>query len=150
MPEIINIFFKINLAYINYIEDNNGNSNIAQSSLNEIFKKYIYLLNKFKKDVEINKIKIIIPQLITCFQYEKTYLYDFAVDLLTLYGEKNIDLIGFLLSSYLSFNENNNYMNLNSHIKYNNAVNIYNQSKNFVSLITKIKYKKPESFIWLY
>ena len=143
MPEIINLFFKLNLATINFIQIISQTQ--SQSLNQENLSKFLNLLNKFKNDVSINKIKIIIPQLIICYQYEKTPLYEFAVELLASYAQQNIDLMAFLLSSFLNFraedleligirpykkNHHNNY-------KYNSYVNTFNKSKNFVIAIKK-------------
>ena len=148
MPEIINLFLKINLAHINYINDNNNISQTQSQSLSdEKINKFRYLLNKFKKDIEINKIKIIIPQLIICYQYEKTYLYAFAIELLAMYAERNIDLIAYLLSSFLTFKpENIKNIGIKPHRnrsdlyeqKYKNIIKTFNRSKDFVM---KIKQK---------
>ena len=77
MPEIINLFFKINLAHINYLRENNMDNNNSQTQsqtlIDDNINKYITLLNKFRNQVSINKVKIIIPQLIICYQYENTY-----------------------------------------------------------------------------
>ena len=145
MPEIINLFFKINFAHINYINNKNSQTQSQSQSLSEEkINKFIYLLNKFKKEVEINKIKIIIPQLIICYQYEKTFLYSFAVELLTSYAEENIDLIAYLLASFLTFKTENlknigikPYRGRNDlyENKYRNFINTFSRSRNFVSLI---------------
>ena len=151
MPEIINLFFKINLAYINFIRDNNGDNNITQTESQSLsyekINKYKYLLNKFKKEISINKIKIIIPQLIICYQYENTYLYSFAIELLAIYAERNIDLIAYLLSSFLTFKpENLKSIGIRPHRgrnelyeqKYKNFIQTFKRSKDFV---LKIKQK---------
>ena len=145
MPEIINLFFKLNFAVSNYNQDNNLYNNSqsqTQSLIDEKINKFIYLLNKFKNDENINKVKIIIPQLMICYQYEKTYLYNFSIELLILYAEKNIHLIAYLLSSFLNFkiedlksiglrqSKNDLYNN-----KYKNYSNTFLKSKNFVSII---------------
>ena len=146
MPEIINLFFKFNLAYINYEKDNNIDLNMSIESQNimiEGINKYKYLLNKFRKEIHINKIKIIIPQLMICYQYENTPLYDFAVDLLVSYAKENIDLISFLLSSFLNFKEEDMKMmgikqyrnDPHSSEKYKIFLSTFSKSKKFVNLI---------------
>ena len=141
MPEIINLFFKINFAIINFKQNNILNSNISQTQ-SLLITKFENLLKKFVNDVSINKIKIIIPQLIICYQYENTQLYRYAIQLLASYAEKNIDLIAYLLSSFLIFNEGDlnligikNRRNHHSNDKYNNYKNTFNKSKKFVNSI---------------
>ena len=139
MPEIINLFFKINLS----INNSTSDRNISQSQSQTIIEnddKYRRLLDKFKKEVSINKVKIIIPQLIICYQYEKTKLYNFAIELLAFYANQNIDLIAFLLSSFLNFKEEDlksigikTYKH-DSH-NYNKYSNTFTKSKNFVNAI---------------
>ena len=50
MPEIINLFFKLNFAHTNYIRENNGDMNISQSQTQSISEenvnKFIYLFIK--------------------------------------------------------------------------------------------------------
>ena len=147
MPEIINLFFKINLAHINYIKENNLGLNNSfsqtQSLIEENIHKFAHLLDKFKKEVSINKVKIIIPQLIISYQYEDTYLYKFAIELLALYAEQNIDLIAYLLSSFLNFRQEDlktigikAYRNdSHSFDRYKNYLNTFEKSKKFVTLI---------------
>ena len=147
MPEIINLFFKLNFAVVNYNQDNNFNNNISQTqtqlSIDEKINKFIFLLNKFKNDLCINKVKMIIPQLIICYQYEHTLLYNFAIELLASYAESNIDLIAYLLSSFLNFKKEDlkniglkpNRGGDSHNNKYNNYLNTFNKSKNFVSII---------------
>ena len=160
MPEIINLFFKLNFAHANYIRENNGDMNISQTQTQSISEenvnKFIYLLNKFKKDVSINKVKIIIPQLIICYQYENTYLYNFAIELLALYAEENIDLIAYLLSSFLCFkidtlknlgikpHKGGNDIHNN---KYKNYINTFVRSKNFVTLIKSKLSQKNQNIL---
>ena len=148
MPEIINLFFKVNLAIENYSSGNNINRNISQiesqTIMDENINKYKYLLNKFKKEVNINKLKIIIPQLIICYQYLDTDLYNFAIELLASYAQQNIDLISFLLSSFLNFKIEDmknigikpSYRN-DSHLnnKYQYYLTTLGKSKKFVNLI---------------
>ena len=153
MPEIINLFFKINLAHINYLKENNIDRNFSQTQsqflIDENINKYIYLLEKFKKEVNINKIKIIIPQLIICYQYENTHLYNFAVELLVSYAQENIDLISFLLASFLNYKIEDMktigikpYRNDSHSVdKYKNYISSFEKSKNFVY---KIKHKLSE------
>lgn len=61
MPEIINLFFKLNIAVANYNHDYNVNNNIyqkqAQSLTDKKIKKLIFLLNQFKKGINIIKTK---------------------------------------------------------------------------------------------
>ena len=160
MPEIINLFFKINLAHINYIRDKNEDNNISQTQSQSLsdgkINKYKYLLNKFKKDVSINKIKIIIPQLIICYQYENTYLYSFAIEILAMYAEKNIDLIAYLLSSFLTFKaENLKNLGIKPHRgrnelyeqKYKNFIKIFNRSKDFVLQIKQKLNKENQNIL---
>jgi len=159
MPEIINLFFKLNFAVANYNQDNNINNNISQtqtqSLIDENINKFIFLLNKFKNDLSINKVKIIIPQLIICYQYDNTLLYNFAIELLTSYAEKNIDLIAYLLSSFLNFKIGDlkniglkTYRGGDSHNnKYNNYANTFNRSKNFVSIIKNKLSEKNQSIL---
>ena len=147
MPEIINLFFKINLAHINYIKENNLDVNNSfsqtQSLIDENINRYVRLLDKFKKEVSINKVKIIIPQLIICYQYEDTYLYNFAIELLALYAQQNIDLIAYLLSSFLNFKQEDmktigikTYRNdSHSFDRYKNFLNTFEKSKKFVNSI---------------
>ena len=148
MPEIINLFFKINLAHINYLRenimDNNNSQTQSQTSLiDENINKYIYLLKKFGNEVSINKIKIIIPQLIICYQYENTHLYNFAIELLVLYAQENIDSIAFLLSSFLNFKQEDMktigikiYGNdSHSDDRYKIYLNSFEKSKKFVTTI---------------
>ena len=147
MPEIINLFFKLNFAATNYNQDDDLNNNISQTQTQSLsqekINKFRFLLKKFKNDLSINKVKIIIPQLIICYQYDNTLLYNFAIELLTSYAEANIDLIAYLFSSFLNFKIDdlkniglkpnrggNSYNN-----KYNNYSNKFNSSKNFVSII---------------
>ena len=150
MPEIINLFFKLNFAHVNYLKENNENMTNSQfqtqSIAEENINRFKYLLNKFKNEINISKVKIIIPQLIICYQYENTYLNKFAIELLTLYAEENIDLIAYLLSSFLSFKMdtlknlgikpprggNDHYNN-----KYKNYINTFSKSKEFVSEIKR-------------
>ena len=147
LPEIINLFFKINFAVANYIQDKNSNNNIsktqADSSANDKINIFFFLLNKFKNEISINKLKIVIPQLIICYQYNNTLLYDFAIELLVCYAEANIDLIAYLFSSFLNFKidylENiemkpNRGGNLNNY-KYMNYLITFNRSKLFTSTI---------------
>ena len=141
MPEIINLFFKINFAIINFKQNNILNSNISQTQ-SLLITKFENLLKKFVNDVSINKIKIIIPQLIICYQYENTQLYRYAIQLLAVYAEKNIDLIAYLLSLFLIFNEGDlnligikNSKNHHNIDKYNNYKNTFNKSKKFVNSI---------------
>ena len=141
MPEIINLFFKMNLAHINIMK-NNILYTQTQSLIDENMNKYIQLLDKFRKEVSINKVKIIIPQLIICYQYENTYLYNFAIELLASYAQQNIDLIAYLLSSFLIFNKNDmrtigirTSRNDSHSFRYDNFSNIFEKSKNFVELI---------------
>ena len=145
MPEIINLFFKLNLAHINYVKDKNNIHDMSIESENlydKEMEKYKSLFKEFKK-IDINKIKIIIPQLIICYQYEKSLLYDFAKDLLASYANDNIDLIAFLLSSFLNFKEEDmkiigikQYRNdPYSSEKYKVFLNTFTKSKTFVNLI---------------
>ena len=159
MPEIINLFFKLNFAVANYNQDINENHNIsqtqAQSLIVEKINKFILLLNKFKKDLSINKVKIIIPQLMICYQYDNTLLYYFAIELLKSYAEKNIDLIAYLLSSFLNFKIDDlkeigleQYKRGDSHNnKYNNYANTFNRSKNFVSIIKNKLSEKNQNIL---
>jgi hypothetical protein len=144
MPEIINLFFKMNLALINYAFDKNNPLTKSQSILmNENKNKYIDLLDAFKNEVSINKVKIIIPQLIICYQYENTYLYNFAVELLASYAKQNIDLIAFLISSFLNFKAEDlksigikaYKSDTHNYYKYQNYLNTFQKSKNFVNAI---------------
>ena len=158
MPEIINLFFKLNFAVANYNQDNNIN-NISQtetqSLTDEKINKFIFLLNKFKKDLSINKVKIIIPQLIICYQYDNTLLYSFAIELLTSYAEQNIDLIAYLLSSFLNFKIDDlinfglrpNRGGDSHNNKYKNYSNTFNRSKKFVSIIKSKLSEKNQSIL---
>ena len=162
MPEIINLFFKINLAHINYIKENNMDSlisqNESQSLIDESINRYIHLLSKFKKEVSINKVKIIIPQLIICYQYENTYLYNFAIELLVLYAQQNIDLIAFLLASFLNFKVEDmrsmgfrNYKSdSHNYDKYKNYLNTFERSKNFVYTIKSKLSEKNQKILMGY
>jgi len=159
MPEIINLFLKLNFAVANYNQDNNANDNISQtqiqSSIDEKINKFIFLLNKFKNDLSINKVKIIIPQLMICYQYNNTLLYHFAIELLISYDEKNIDLIAYLLSSFLNFKIDDlkeiglkQYKGGDSHNnKYNNYANTFNRSKNFISIIKNKLSEKNQNIV---
>lgn len=152
MPETINLFFKLSFAVVNYNQDNNANDNISQTqtqlSIDEKIYKFIFLLNKFKKDLSINKVKIIIPQLMICYHYNNTLL-------LTSYTEKNIDLIAYLLSSFLNFKIDDlreiglkQYQRGDSHNnKYNNYANTFNRSKNFVSIIKNKLSEKNQNIL---
>ena len=80
--------------------------------------------------------------MIICYQYENTYLYNFAIELLASYAQKNIDLIAYLLSSFLIFNKNDmrtiglrTSRNDSHSFRYDNFSNIFEKSKNFVELI---------------
>lgn len=162
MPEIINLFFKLNFAVANYNQDNNLINNISQtqtqSLTDEKINKFIFLLNKFKNDLSINKVKIIIPQLIICYQYENTLLYNFAIELLTKYAEENIDLIAYLLSSFLNFKiEDLKNIGLKPYRggdlhnnKYKNYSNTFNRSKNFVSIIKHKLSEKNQNILIKY
>ena len=159
MPEIINLFLKINFAYINYnIMNNNSQTLQTQSEAEEKLTRFAYLLQKFRKQIEINKIKIIIPQLIICYQYESTDLYDFAVELLANYAEKNIDLMAYLLSSFLTFREDNlKNIGIKHHKrndlndpKFKNYVKTLKRSKNFVCLIKEKLSEKNQNILMGY
>jgi hypothetical protein len=148
MPEVVNLFLKLNFAVTNYYKDINLYKDIFQteSFIYEGINTFILLLNKFQNQININKIKIIIPQLLICCQYDNTLLYNIATELLATYGETNIDLIAYLLSSFLNFKIDdllNIGLNPNKegdfdNNKFNNYSNSFIKSKIFAS---KIKYK---------
>jgi hypothetical protein len=159
MPEIINLFFKLNFANANFNENNectDNSQNLSQTKAGENSKIFKHLLETFKKDISINKVKIIIPQLIICYQYENTLLYTFAIELLTLYAEKNIDLIAYLLSSFLSFKVDtlkslgikpHRAGNDNHNNRYRNYISTFTRSKNFVSKIKNNLSQKNQNIL---
>ena len=162
MPEIINLFFKINLAHINYLRENNMDNNNSQTQsqtlIDENINKYIYLLNKFRNEVSINKVKIIIPQLIICYQYENTHLYNFAIELLVSYAQENIDSIAFLLSSFLNFKQEDmktigiktHRNDSHSYDRYKTYLNSFEKSKKFVITIKNKLSEKNQSILMGY
>ena len=145
MPEVVNLFLKLNFAVTNYYKDINLYKDIFQteSFIYEGINTFILLLNKFQNQININKIKIIIPQLLICCQYDNTLLYNIATELLATYGETNIDLIAYLLSSFLNFKIDdllNIGLNPNKegdfdNNKFNNYSNSFIKSKIFASKI---------------
>ena len=121
LPEIMNYFYKIQLAFQN-------SGVLSNSSI--IKKKSLYKENiEIMKTINVNKLDCILPQLVMAYCYPKTPLYDLSVSLLSAYGEKYIDKIAFLLGSFLSSNpEDNKYFVSSSSSRHSSILNKYSEN----------------------
>ena len=145
MPELINIFFKFNIASMNSNNNKNNNKKPNYDNKHDSDKEKIdnnkmdYCLRKFIESIEIQKITLIIPQLMVCYQYNDTRLYNFAIYLLSEYANKFIDLIAFMLASSLIFDEEDKdklkFRRSMDENRIKNSLDMMNKSKIFTKKI---------------
>lgn len=147
LPEIVNYFYKIQLAFIN-------SSNIQNNQT--IKKKILFEENlNLMKIISVDKLRCILSQIIISYSYPKTPLYDLSVSLLSSYGEKNIDRVAFLLSAFLSSNPEDNKYFVSSVNKHSSILNKFAENiklgQNFAedvkSLLSESNKKIVESYV---
>ena len=147
LPEIVNYFYKIQLAFIN-------SSNIQNNQT--IKKKILFEENlNLMKTISVDKLRCILSQLVISYSYPKTPLYELSVSLLSSYGEKNIDRIAFLLSAFLSSNPEDNKYFVSSVNRHSSILNKFAEniklSQNFVedvkSLLSETNKKIVDNYV---
>jgi hypothetical protein len=136
MPEVVNLFLKLNFAVTNYYKDINLYKDIFQteSFIYEGINTFILLLNKFQNQININKIKMNIQE----------YEYNSEIDE-NKNNNNNINnskSIGEIESD----NENSSQKNDNNKINNNMNKNLNNMgNKNDINLLNiKIANEKPD------
>ena len=109
LPEIINYFHKIQKASCNSTNGCNSNNNndilnVNSKDIRDIDKKKRLFLECIEcmKEIEIKKIKSIIPQLLITYIYPGNELYELSVYLLSKYANQYIDLVAYVIGSFLS------------------------------------------------